>query len=96
VPTAFSAIESAPSAVVQAQELDEVIHRMGCTIRQQLDAMELNVCIRERGKNVTSIRNRGNRKYNMYISSHLKLPFVMKTYHESFRGINFIDDYEYI
>lgn len=34
IPASFSAIKSAPSAVAQAQDLDEVVHGTGCATRQ--------------------------------------------------------------
>jgi hypothetical protein len=92
MPTAFGTIESAPGTVVQAQELDEVIHRTGCTIRQQLEEMELYICIRQREKNVAVyiIAETENTVCTFpFISIFL---FVMKTYHGSSRGIKFIDD----
>jgi hypothetical protein len=39
--SAFRAIKSAPSTTVQAQELDEVVHRTRCATRQQLYAQQV-------------------------------------------------------
>ena len=38
IPASFRTIKSAPSTAVQAQEVDEVVHRTRCAARQQLDA----------------------------------------------------------